>query len=132
MSAVLGLSIILTLAIGGTWKVVSNRKHCKTGLWMMASFYVSLTGIYWLNNVPLGWLLLVSAIGGFLGLIFSSQGFRNVLFRSGVKENAKVEPKVKEVKQVREGKPQVVFSGDLKDCSTPDLIAELSKRGQIN
>ena len=118
---ILLISLAITLLIATAWKLVSKRKHRKTGLWILFALYLGITGFYWLNNVSLWWIVPITIFGGFLGVIWSSQGFRNLLFRSGSRESMKVEAKVKEVKQGREGKPS-------KEDTQQKIFKELERR----
>ena len=112
-------SIVLTLILALAWKLIGNRNHRSTGLWIAAACYLILTGVYWFDHVSLYWLALVTPLSLFLGILMASSGFRHLLFHSAPEKESKVV--VNEVKQGKI-KPQSKYT-------EKDYFAALERKG---
>lgn len=128
-------SVIIVLIIACAWKLISKKNRRKTGLWLLFACYLSITGLYWWDNISLWYLLPVSIVGGFLGAIWTSKRFRMLLFHNG--QESKPQSTTGKSKEPKQGKvpkdvQQIEFSGSLKNVSTGDLIAELNERNLIH
>ncbi len=122
-------SLIAVLFVSIGIKVTSMKQHRKGGIWLILLSYSALCGMYWYYHTSWYWLIPIFILSLFFGLIWSSRGIRYLLFKSTPEKQ--ITKAQKPIKQAM-GKPEMVFTGDLKHCSTSMLIEELNKRGQIN